>query len=391
VSLSPDVLDRVAPPVAETSGAETGKPRILCVDDEPNVLEGLRDVLHRRFDVHVATSGAHGLMMLNAEPDSFAVVLSDMRMPEMSGATFLAEARRISPSSVRLLLTGQTDLDTAIMALNEGQLFRFLTKPCPRDVLIHGCEAAVKQHLLIKAEKTLLAETLKGCLAALTDVLALTNPAAFGRASRVKTEAVAIAVAVGMEDPWEVEVAAMLAQIGAVTLPEETIDKLYMGAALTREETGMVNRLPAIAQRVLAKIPRLEGVREIVAKQQTRFVDDPHQPLGSRILRIVVDFDIATAQGVAKDLALSTLRGRAGTYDPELLDTFALRIGAATSARVREMPVASLGIGMCFADDVRGVGGTLLVPRGYRVTPELLERLMNMNTGSVQEPVRVES
>lgn len=368
-----------------------GKPRVLCVDDEPRVLEGLRDILRRRFDVKTAESGPAGLTMLAAEPESFAVVVSDMRMPGMSGAKFLSQARQTAPAAVRLLLTGQTDITSAIEALNEGQLFRFLTKPCPRDVLVDGCTAAVEQHRLIVAEKTLLAETLRGCVAALTDVLAVTSPAAFGRASRVKKEAGALARAVGMEDPWEVEVAAMLSQIGAITLPDATIEKLYLGTWLTEEERKMVARLPAIAQRLLAKIPRLDAVCEIVVQQETRFVENPDISLGARILRIVVDFDVARAQGVPPDLALSTLRGRGGSYDPQLLEAFAERMGAATDARVRELPLDRLSIGMSFADDVRGFGGTLLVPRGYEVTQELLERLMNMNTGSVREPLRVQA
>ena len=100
-------------------------PRVLCVDDEPNVLEGLRDGLSRSFDVHTAESGADALALLERHPDGFAVIISDMRMPVMSGSAFLSQARRISPNAVRLLLTGYSDVDAAIRAVNDGQLFRF--------------------------------------------------------------------------------------------------------------------------------------------------------------------------------------------------------------------------------------------------------------------------
>ena len=82
---------------------------MLCVDDEPHVLEGLRDSLSRSFDVHVAESGADGLALLEQDPGGYAVVISDMRMPGMSGAAFLSQARRIAPDAVRLLLTGHSD------------------------------------------------------------------------------------------------------------------------------------------------------------------------------------------------------------------------------------------------------------------------------------------
>jgi response regulator RpfG family c-di-GMP phosphodiesterase len=110
----------------------SNKPRILCVDDEPMVLDGLSDVLRRSFDVRVASSGAEGLAMLKEQRREVAVVISDMRMPEMPGSIFLREARRVAPLAVRMLLTGYADHEAAIKAVNDGQIFRFLTKPCDR-------------------------------------------------------------------------------------------------------------------------------------------------------------------------------------------------------------------------------------------------------------------
>ena len=219
-----------------SEGSRAERPRILCVDDEPHILDSLTDTLHRRFDVRTATSGADGLAQLSAEPDGFAVVMSDMRMPAMSGAVFLREARHVAPDATRILLTGYADLDAAISAVNDGQLFRFLTKPCPADVLLATCDAALEQHRLRTAEKVLLEQTLKGSVGALSDVLALANPAAFGRSASVRKYAQRLASALEVEDMWEVEVAAMLAQLGAVTLPPETAEKVYSGAKLTTRE-----------------------------------------------------------------------------------------------------------------------------------------------------------
>ena len=167
-----------------------------------------------------------------------------MRMPVMSGAAFLNQARRISPNAVRLLLTGYSDVDAAIRAVNDGQLFRFLTKPCPPDELLRACAAALGQHRLLVAEHVLLAQTLRGAIKALTDVLALTNPAAFGRGTRLKTGVGLLAQQIGMSDAWEVEIAALLLQLGAVTLPDATAEKLYSGAALSPEEQKMVAGVP---------------------------------------------------------------------------------------------------------------------------------------------------
>src|SRR5581483_1037494 len=137
--------------VAETRAAPA-RPRILCVDDEPYVLESLRDTLRRSFDVLTAGGGPEALEKLNAEPGEYAVIISDMRMPVMSGSSFLRESRRIAPDAARILLTGYADLDAAISAVNDAQLFRFLTKPCEPEQLLRACTAGLLQHRLQTAE-----------------------------------------------------------------------------------------------------------------------------------------------------------------------------------------------------------------------------------------------
>ena len=116
------------------------RPRVLFVDDEPAVLEALALNLRRTYDVVTATSGQAGLEYLWAQSD-FAVVVSDMRMPKMDGTTFLALARDAAPDAVRILLTGHTDIDAAVKVVNHGQIFRFLTKPCP-PCLLYTSDAA---------------------------------------------------------------------------------------------------------------------------------------------------------------------------------------------------------------------------------------------------------
>ena len=212
--------------------ALSAKPRLLCVDDEPIVLESLRDVLRRTFDVRTATNGPEALAMLRREPRGYAVVLSDMRMPGMPGSVFLREARRCAPTAVRMLLTGYADSDAAAAAVNDGQIFRYLTKPCDRHQLKQACVGALAHHRALVAERELLEQTLHGSIQALTDVLALASPAAFGRSARLKDLTAGLVRAAGAGDAWEIEVASMLVNLGAVTLPEATAEKLHCGGAL---------------------------------------------------------------------------------------------------------------------------------------------------------------
>ena len=99
--------------------------RVLFVDDEPKVLDGIRRQLRNRLDVETANGAAAGLALIESK-GPFAVVVSDMRMPEMNGARFLAKVNEIAPDTVRMVLSGQADLDSTVAAVNEGHIFRFL-------------------------------------------------------------------------------------------------------------------------------------------------------------------------------------------------------------------------------------------------------------------------
>ena len=322
------------PAAAPARGSES-RPRILCVDDEPLVLEGLRDTLRGGFEVHAAESGAEGLALLRADPHRFAVVISDMRMPAMSGAVFLREARRVAPRVVRMLLTGHADADAAAKAVNDGQVFRFLNKPCEPDELLEACAAALWQHHLAATERGLLDQTLQGSVRALTDVLSLASPAAFGRGSRVKQLLARFLPAIGMQDGWELEVAAMLSHLGAVAMPEAIARKVYAAQPLSAAEAEMVESVPAASERVLANIPRLEGVRQILAGYRRRFDSSERDgllPVGARVLRIVFDYDELQVQGLTGAVALDAMRSRQGVYDPELLKVFARTVAAGRAA-----------------------------------------------------------
>jgi response regulator RpfG family c-di-GMP phosphodiesterase len=370
----------------------------LCVDDEPNVLEGLTLTLRRGYEVVAAAGGEAGLDILGRD-STIAAIVSDMRMPGMDGAAFLSKARLIAPDATRMLLTGQTDMDAAIAAINEGRIFRFLTKPCPPAALVKAVETAVEQYRLVTAERVLLRQTLRGCIQMLTDVLALAAPIAFGQAIRIRRYAGQLAAKVAGAEAWPIEVCALLSQIGYVSLAPATVEKLYEGKPLTGEEQQSVDRLPAVAEQLIAGIPRLDEVRGAL-KWQTQTFDGSNGklngprgkdiPLGARILRIVADFDRLEGSGLSAPVALDMMRRRSGRYDPELLELFASTASeAATVASALEIPIRLVRAGMTFIEDVRTPTGALLVARGHEATTSLVERIRNLAPGAVREPVRV--
>jgi CheY-like chemotaxis protein len=370
------------------------KIRILCVDDEPRVLEGLTLNLRRGYLVTTAPSGPAALAILEKDP-AFAVITSDMRMPGMDGAAFLAQARVVAPDAVRILLTGQAELSAAISAVNDGQIFRFLTKPCPPAMMLASVDAAAEQHRLITAERVLLEQTVRGSVRALTDVLALTSPASFGRAQRIKTHVTDIATRLGVTDRWQVEVAAMLSQLGFATLPPEVAEKVYNGDELSDGERLLLARVPAVTDQLVGNIPRLEGVRAILAICARRPVgavparEKAAVEMGAKILGVALGFDALEASGNTASVAIETLRARGGC-DPAALRALAeVRTDGEATAEVREIPLSGLVLGMRLLDDVKTTAGMLLIARGFEVTEAFMERVRHFRPGMVREPVRV--
>ena len=328
-------------------------PTILCVDDEPRVVDGLALHLRRDYEVLTANGGQSALQILK-EKGAPAVIVSDMRMPGMDGAALLKQVKHLYPETTRILLTGEPGRDAAIAAINEGQIFRFLTKPCPPDQLRAAIDAGVIHHRLQRAERVLLQETLVGCIKALVDILAITNPVAFGRATRVKRLATDLAAALGNKGFWQLEAAAMLSQIGYISLPVELVEKLYYAKRLTPEERGLADGAPFVAQKLLGHIPRLGPVMEILAASQDAKsnVPDPLIKLGAGILRLVLEYDAHIAQGLPVSGAIAAIRAHAVRHDPTLVDGLESMVGPAVGIEViSEVSVGRVTPGMVFMDD----------------------------------------
>ncbi len=368
------------------------KLKILCVDDEPNVLAGMQLNLRREYDILGAANGEQAMAILEATPD-IVVIVCDMRMPKMNGAAVLTRCRELYPEITRILLTGQTDMASAISAVNEGQIFRFLTKPCDRDPLLAALQAAVAHHRLCSSERVLLQETLRGAVAALVDILALAAPLTFGRATRVKRRANQIAELAALPDAWQLEMAVSLQHLGYMSLSAETLTKLHAGHVLSEDEQKQVAKMPAMTEQILSHIPRLEPIRAIldVAARQSAWsgvAGGGKTELAGAILRLANEADAIETSGVAGMRMVKLLRTKPG-HSVQLLDMLEKIIGRATSSLfIAELPLAGLRSGMVIAEDIF-LNGALLVSRGYSITPSFLERARHFAKGAVKEPIRI--
>jgi response regulator RpfG family c-di-GMP phosphodiesterase len=240
--------------------------KILFVDDEPFVLDGYKRMLRNEFQVSTAVGGEDGLEKIH-DCGPYSVVISDMRMPGMNGAQFLARVRQEAPDTVRMLLTGYTDLSAAMDAVNEGNIFRFLAKPCEKEVLTKAISAGLAQYRLVTAEKELLENTLMGSIKVLTEVLSIASPEAFGRSTRIARYVRHLVEKFALPSPWRFEAAAMLSQLGCVTLDPELIQAAYVGERLSAEDQARFAAHPQAARDLLVHIPRLEAIAWMISQQ----------------------------------------------------------------------------------------------------------------------------
>ena len=355
--------------------------KILLVDDDPLILEGYRRSLSREFLMDTALGGEEALKLVTAN-GPYAVVISDMRMPGMDGIQLLSRIKAVSPDTIRVMLTGTTEIETAINAINEGSIFRFLSKPCSKDVMAKTLTGALLQYRLVTAEKQLLEQTLTGCIQVLTEVLSLVNPAAFGLAERARRYIHHVVSAMKLRNPWQYEVAAMMSQLGCVTLPAETIDAVYRGEKLSAAEQAQYDAHPTVAYDLLSKIPRLEPIAWMIQQQNRPTPDtDDSQPadmrMGARILRLILDYEKLIHKGASRTEAAHNLARQNTGFNPDFFLALVSLDPNAEEGQTQSCRIEDLASGMIIQQDVRTQDGQLLVSKGLEVTPTVISRLKN--------------
>ena len=376
------------------------KDRVLFVDDEPNVLDGIRRQLRNRVDLETATSASAGLDIIRQQ-GPFAVVVSDMRMPEMDGARFLAKVNEISPQTVRMVLSGQADLESTIAAVNEGRVFRFLLKPCNSETLFGVIKNGIEQYRLVHAEKHLLENTLNATVKVLFNVLGIINPVAQRRAAQIQRYADGAAEALHLQPGlWQYHLAAMISQLGCITLPQEMLARALGGQALNEEERRLYESHPEVAGKLLGTIPRLEAVAAMVAGQMQVPSRDlasgnpatwEPEKIGAAILWAAVQFDRHVSQGRIPEQAAQLVNQAAPGLPPAMTQAMVKALSDDSGLVMsRSVTMRDLEIGMTIEADVMSQRGARLVPRGTEVTSTVLDRLRAVAGGiGLVEPIRV--
>lgn len=372
--------------------------KVLLVDDDPHILSSYRRILRKGFKVATADRGVKAITVLN-EQGPFAVVVSDYQMPEMNGIQFLSLVQKLEPDTVRIMLSGQADLEATIDAVNKGNIFRFLTKPCQTEDLTRALNDALEQYRLIKAEQELLDKTLKGSIKILVDILSMTNPIAFSQSARLCTLARRLGSRMGIDNLWELELAAMFSHIGCVTVPINILEKKYQNQPLTEEENKVFLAHPQVGQKLLANIPRLENIAEAISYQLDGTENNCEQspPFLAQFLKTITDYDYQLQMGKTSWQALESMRSGVKPYHREILAALEdeVKAGAITAGNTGDCIEKAIGVkdiicGMILADDIMHVNDILLISKGNEITEILKMRLLNLSRlGYISDPIKV--
>ena len=406
---------------------------VLCVDDEPNILSALRRLLRPQgYHVLTAPGGAEGLeIMRDTRVD---LVLSDMRMPEMDGAAFLEQVMLRSPDTVRILLTGYSDLDSTVAAVNNAGIYRYISKPW-KDEDILGALGDALERKYLKMEKARLEEltqeqneelkslnaTLEAKVEARTAELAaalgkleqahatlkksfftsirlfsnlieLREGSSAGHSRHVADSARRLAQRMKLTDieVHDVTLAGLLHGVGELGLPDALLCKSL--SAMTMEERTKVMKNPVRAQAALMALEQLSGAGKLIRSYRERFDGAGYPdrlaglaiPIGASVLAVAHDYEAAqegtlTGRWLSKIQARDHLvAGRGSRYAAEVVDAFLAQIaGAGVQPVERGVAPADLEESMVLSRDLVSSDGLLLLSKGTVLDADRIAQVRN--------------
>ena len=418
---------------------------LLFVDDEPGILSALRRLFRPHgYRIFIAEGGAAGLEVL--EKEQLDLVISDMRMPEMDGATFLKEVRGRWPNVMRILLTGYADITSTVAAINQGEIYRYISKPWDDNEIVTIVAEAI-EHQNLKRENLRLTsltlaqnEQLKELNASLEQKVAdrtaelsqalsfveqshgelkksfLTSVQVFaglvelrsgpvgsqisGHGRRVAEHARSVAQRLGLSDAevQTIMLAGLLHDIGKLGLPDELLGKPFN--TLTPEKRALVMKHPVISQNILMGIDKFKEAAVLVRHHHENYDGSGYPdhlagiaiPQGSRILQVVNEYDaliIGTlAQRPLKPVeSLNFLiENRGKRYDPTVVDAFATLLAETVKSGFTETPLRTMHLktGMVLNRDLMHRDGYLLLAKGTALSAEIIGQLSKMEHSEQQ-------
>ena len=362
--------------------------RVLFVDDDENLLKALRRSIRNTIDMRTATSAVEGLRMLD-KSGPFSVVVVDNNMPRIDGVALLQKVKESFPDTIRVMFTGNSDQATAARAVNEGNVFCFLTKPCPTETLLEKIDEAHAAHLKILEDRKIREDTLMGSVKLMSDMLSVTYPQAYARSRLVQRWARQAALSMDLKEIWDLKVASMLWPISETRMSPQLVARKNSGQALTKDELVKLVDANRTMVNMLSAIPRLKSVSQLILMSNTHFISsmpDAKRGLEARLLQILIDLSVRMDPADSTDLkaAFDALESSGTDYDMALLSALRTvldrdpKADAATTAL--NLFIRELRRGDVLIEDLRDANGTILLAAGQSLTDTFISTLMRMGT-----------
>lgn len=420
--------------------AELAPATILCVDDEPNILSALRRLFRSAgFQVRIAVGGAAGLALL--ETETVDLVISDMRMPEMDGAEFLQQVRQRWPDTVRLLLTGYSEVTSIIGAINRGEIYRYISKPWDDNDIILIVKQALERKALEEEKKRLetlairqneelktLNASLESKVAARTAELSVANEKLktnfvtsikifstliemrggnlAGHSRRVADLCRRLAQKIGLDGKLaqEVFVAGLLHEIGKVGFADELLRTPV--AMMTPAQLDLYRKHIVQAEQVLMPLQDLKGAAEIICGQFERYdgTGFPEKlsagsiPVGARILALASDFDsmqigtLTQRRLTPEEARILIVHSSGKRYDPEVVAAFVELMGSSARDDAEKEQASDIAVssremqpGMVLSRDLITPSGLLMLSIDHVLDARLIRKIMDFErSGGIQ-------
>ncbi len=442
--ISEKTSDAISPPVADSWNERVAT--LLLVDDEANILSSLRRLFRPHgYKILAAEGGREGLEILAVH--EVDLIISDMRMPEMDGATFLARTAEQWPDTIRILLTGYADMSATIAAINEGKIYKYFSKPWEENDILLSVRHALEQRFLEQERRRLLALTQKqnaqlhdlntsleekvrqrteelrqamgmletaheslkknyvNTIKVFSNIIEMREGALAGHSRRVAELARRLAQHVGMSDEevQQVLFASLLHDIGKIGMPDKLIGQPFN--ALPGEERAQLVKHPLIGEGILLALDYLKDAAQLIRSHHERYDGQgyPHGlcgkdiPLGARIIALVNDYD-ALQIGTLASQRLSAVEARefiarhGGTrYDPRLVAEFLKLMGSgqvkAPEPQGRQVRSNGLRVGMVLARDLVMKNKVLLLSKGHVLDNHMIQRVQGLERATGEELV----
>jgi response regulator RpfG family c-di-GMP phosphodiesterase len=403
--------------------------KVLMVDDDPIVLSAFQRVLHKEdYEFKTTTSPEDALSLL--KNDLYAVVISDQHMPAMEGSLLLEKLREISPSTVRIMITGDAHIDAAIEAINKGEVYRFLRKPWDNDDIRMTLKQAIQQFDLVAENKRLqeltksqnaelkelnqnleakvqertgevlglhqkLQASFRETVQALAGIADLHSRIIGNHTKRVGAMSLELGKRMNLSetDLFDLEFAGMLHDVGKVAVPADILKKAL--SSLTTYERGILETHAVKGEAVLRVIPHFAKVSKLVRHHHERYdgtgfpdrLKGTQIPLGSRIISVVNVFDKflngqKVYESATPEKALAQIESRCpAEFDPEVVSALAKYVrqgeGKWWTWGEIEMGLRDLQVGMMLSRDLKTASGILLLPKDHEIQEKDLQRMLN--------------